>query len=146
MLMAFMVMMIRIRLVMSGIVGVGMPIFAVLVVMMLMIVRLGGLRRFGAFGVDDLALHPLAIAAAARVAMPRAAVAAGAVFGFFLGLAMRALVGFDQRLTVGDGDLVIVGMNFAESEKAVAVATIFDEGGLQRRFDPRDFRQIDVAA
>src|ERR1700742_1420134 len=133
MLMAFMVMMIRIRLVMSGIVGVGMPIFAVLVVMMLMIVRLGGLRRFGAFGVNDLALHPLAIAAAAGVAMPRTAVAAGAVFGFFLGLARRAFVGFDQRLTVGDRNLVVVGVDFAESQEAVAIAAIFDEGGLQRR-------------
>jgi hypothetical protein len=65
MLMTFMVVMICIRLVMPGIVGVGVPVFALRVVMMLMIVRLGGLRRFGAFRVDDLALHPLAIAAAA---------------------------------------------------------------------------------
>src|ERR1700733_10951815 len=112
MLIAFMVMMIRIRLVMPGIVGMGMPVFAVLVVMILMIVRLGRLRWFGIFRVDDLALHPFAIATAARVAMPRTAVAAGAVFGFFLGLAMRALVGFDQRLAVGDRNLVIVGVDF----------------------------------
>src|SRR5580698_8485182 len=112
MLMAFMVMMIRIRLVMPGIVGVDMPVFTVLVVMMLMIVRLDGLRWFGAFRVDNLALHPLAIAAAARVAMPRTAMAAGAVFGFFLGLAMRAFVGFDQCLTIGDRNLVVVGVDF----------------------------------
>jgi len=72
--------------------------------------------------------------------------AAGAVFGFFLRLAMRALVGFDQRLTIGDRDLVIVGMDFAEGEKAVAIAAIFDESGLQRRFDAGDLRQINVAA
>ncbi len=59
---------------------------------------------------------------------------------------MGALVGLDQGLTIGDGDLVIVGMNFAEGEEAVAVAAIFDEGGLQRRFDPRDLGEIDVAA
>ena len=59
---------------------------------------------------------------------------------------MGALVGLDQRLTIGDRDLVIVGMNFAEGEEAVAIAAIFDEGGLQRRFDARDLRQIDVAA
>jgi len=29
---------------------------------------------------------------------------------------------------------------------AVAIAAVFDEGGLQRRFDPRDLGQIDVAA
>ena len=67
------VMMTDICLVMFGIMRVAMAGFAVVV--MLMVVRLGGVRRFGAFGVDDLALHPLAIAAAARVAMPRAAVA-----------------------------------------------------------------------
>jgi hypothetical protein len=146
MLMALMVMMADIRLMMFGIVGVAVTGFAVVVIMMLMIVRLGGLRRFGAFRVDDLALHPIAIATAARVAMPRTAVAAGTVFGFFLGLAMRAFVGFDQRLTVGDRNLVIVGMDFAESQEAVAIAAIFDEGGLQRRFYAGDLGEIDIAA
>ena len=83
--------------------------------------------------------------APARTAMARTA-AAGAVLGFFLRLAMGTLIGFDQRLTIGDGDLIVVGMNFAEGEKAVAVAAILDEGGLQRRFDPRDLRQINIAA
>jgi hypothetical protein len=53
---------------------------------------------------------------------------------------MGTLIGFDQRLTIGNGDLIVIGMNFAEGEEAVAVAAIFDEGGLQRRFDPRDLR------
>ena len=52
------------------------------------------------------------------------------VLVLFLGLAMGALVGLDQGLTVGDRDLVIVGMDFAEGEEAVAVAAIFDEGRL----------------
>ena len=69
-----------------------------------------------------------------------------AVFVLFLGLAMGALVGFDQRLTVGDRDLVVVGMDFAEGKEAVAVAAIFDEGRLQRRLYAGDLGEIDVAA
>ena len=37
-------------------------------------------------------------------------------------------------------------MDFAEGEKAVAIAAVVDEGGLQRRFDARHLCQIDVAA
>ena len=37
-------------------------------------------------------------------------------------------------------------MDFAEGEEAVAVAAVVDEGGLQRRLDPRHLGQIDVAA
>ena len=36
-------------------------------------------------------------------------------------------------------------MDFAESEEAVAVAAIFDERGLQARFDADDFGEVDVA-
>ena len=43
-----------------------------------------------------------------------------------------------QGLAVSLGDLIIVGMDFAEGEKAVAVAAIIDEGRLERRFDPGD--------
>ena len=103
------------------------------------------LRRLGARILDDLALNPLTMAAPARAAVARTATT-GAVFGFFLGLAMGALVGFDQCLTVGDGNLVVVGMNFAEGEKTVTVAAIFYEGCLQRGFNPRDLGQIDIAA
>ena len=74
------------------------------------------------------------------------AAAAGAIFRFFLSLAMRAFVGLDQGLTIGDGDLVIVGMDFAEGQKAVAIATVLNEGRLQRWFDAGDFREVDVAA
>jgi len=103
------------------------------------------LRNFRARILDDLALNPLAMAAPARAAVARTA-AAGAVLGFFLRLAVRAFVGFDQRLTIGDGNLVVVGMNFAEGEKTVTVAAILDEGGLQRRLDPRDLGEINIAA
>jgi len=137
-LMAFMIVMIGVRRVMFGIVRVNA--FA-----MLMVSWLRGLRSLGQRAVDDLALHPFAVAAAARTAVPGTA-PVGTVFGFLLGLAMGALVGFDQGLTVGDRDLIIVGMDFAEGQKAVAVATVFDEGRLQRRLYARDLGEIDVAA
>jgi hypothetical protein len=92
--------------------------------------RLGrlGEARFGTF--DDFALNAVASAAAARTAVPRA-LAVGTVFVLFLGLAMGAFVGLDQGLTVGDRDLIIIGMDFAEGQKAVAVTAILDEGRLQ---------------
>jgi len=74
------------------------------------------------------------------------ATAAVTVLVFFLGLAVGALVGLDQRLTVGDRDLVVIRMDFAEGQEAVAVTAIFDKGGLQRRFDARDLGEIDIAA
>jgi hypothetical protein len=69
-----------------------------------------------------------------------------AVFDFLFRLALRTFLVLDQRLTVGDRDLVVIGMDFAEGQEAVAVAAVFDERGLQRRFDPCDFCEIDVAA
>jgi hypothetical protein len=50
-----------------------------------------------------------------------------------------------QGLAVGDWDLVVVGMDFGERQETVTVAAVFDECGLQRRFDPGDFRQVYVA-
>jgi hypothetical protein len=109
------------------------------------VMRLRGLRRLWARVLDNLALDALATAAAARIAVARPA-PVRTVFGFFLGLAMGAFVGFDQRLTIGDRNLIIVRMNFAEGEKAVPVAAIFDEGRLQGRLNARDLGEIDVAA
>jgi hypothetical protein len=105
----------------------------------------GGLR-FALGVLDDLAPDALATVAAARIAMARATAAMMTVLVLFLGLAMGALVGLDQRLTIGDRDLVIIGMDFAEGEEAVAIAAIFDKGRLQRRFDARDLGEIDIAA
>jgi hypothetical protein len=110
-----------------------------------MFIGLSGLRRVDAGVLDDLALDALAIAAAARIAVAWTAAMAGAVFVFFFGLAMGALVRLDQGLAIGDRNLIIVRMDFAESEKAVTVATIFDEGSLQGWFYARDFSEIDVA-
>jgi hypothetical protein len=120
-----------------------------MIVVIMMLMRLFGLRliltQILARALDHGALHAVAMAAAARIAMTRAA-PVGAVFAFFLGLAMGALIGFDQRLPVGDRDLIIVRMDFAEGQEAVPVAAIFDEGGLQRRLYARDLGEVDVAA
>nr|WP_311979932.1 hypothetical protein [Bradyrhizobium diazoefficiens] len=104
--------------------------------------RLG--RGIGAF--DDVAADAFALTAAAGIAVARAAAAVGAVLALFLGLAMGLLLGLDQRLPVGDRDLVIVGMDFAEGEEAVAVTAIFDESGLERGFDPGDLGEVDISA
>jgi hypothetical protein len=94
---------------------------------------------------DDFALDAIAAASAAGIAMARTA-AAVTIFVLFLGLAVGALVGLDQRLTVGNRDLVVIWMNFAESEEAMAVAAIFDKGRLQRWFYPRDLGEVNIAA
>ena len=80
------------------------------------------LHRFVAAGVRTLAVS---IAAAAR-----AAVAAMMIVGFFV-VACGACVGLDQRLPVGDRDLVIVRVDFGERQESVAIAAVFDERRLQ---------------
>jgi len=116
--------------------------------MRLAFIGLGGLRGILAGVLDDAALDAVAMAAAARIAVARAATVAagGAVLALFLGLAVGALVGLDQRLTVGDRDLIVVRVDFAERQEAVAVAAIFDERRLQRRLYARDLGEIDIAA
>jgi hypothetical protein len=144
---------------MLGLVRVGLTAFGVQVLMLLMLLmflmlvmllallRRGDLHQVGAGVLDDLALHPLATAAAALVAVARtAATVAGTIFGFFLGLAMGAFVGLDQRLAVGNRNLIIVGMDFAEGQEAMAITAILDEGRLQRRLDPCDLGEVDIAA
>ncbi|MDF0495031.1 hypothetical protein P0R27_17160 [Bradyrhizobium yuanmingense] len=108
--------------------------------------RLGGGIGAGFETFDDVAAHALAMTAAAGVAVPRAATAVRAVLALFLGLAMGLFLGLDQRLPVCDRDLVVVGMDFAEGEKAVAIAAILDEGGLERGFDPCDLGEVDIPA
>jgi len=108
------------------------------------LMRLRGLR-LGAGALDHLALDAVAMAAAAGIAMARAT-AVAAVLVLFLGLAVSAFIGLYQRLTVGDRDLVVVRMDFAESQEAVTVAAIFDEGSLQRRLDARDLGEVNVTA
>jgi hypothetical protein len=113
------------------------------VMRMLVVRESGGLGRVCVL--DDLALDAVSAATAARTAVTGAA-AAVAILVFFLGLAVGALVRLDQGLTVGNRDLIVVGMDFAEGQEAVAVAAIFDEGRLQRWFYPRDLGEVDIAA
>jgi hypothetical protein len=144
MVMAVMVMMFGVSVMLTGVVR--MIMFAVLGDKS-RIARLFGLRRIDRCVFNDVALHAFATAAAARVAMTRALVAAaGTVIGLFLGLAMGALVGLDQGLTVGYRDLVIVGMDLAEGQETMTVAAVFDESRLQRRLYARNLGKIDIAA
>lgn len=154
MVMVWMIMIVVIMLIVT--VFIMMMCFGMLMIMMFRIMemirsmisgrsRVGLRLDIGACVLDDLALHALSAAAAARIAMAGAA-AAGPVDRFFLGFAVRALVGLDQGLTVRNRDLVIVRMDFAEREKAVTVAAVFNEGGLQRRLYARDLGEIDIAA
>src|SRR6476661_498956 len=64
--------------------------------------------------------------------------------GVGLGLGFRFGLGFflQKCLPVGYRDLIVVGMDFTEGQEAVAIAAVVDEGGLQRRLDPRDLCQI----
>jgi hypothetical protein len=107
--------------------------------------RTFGRQRRSAFMSDDLALDPLAVIASASATITGPA-PRGAVFGFFLGFAMGAFVRLDQGLSVGDRNLIIVGVDFTEGKESVTVSAVFDEGGLQRRFDPRYLGEIDISA
>ena len=49
-----------------------------------------------------------------------------------------------QRFAVGHGDAVVVGMDLAEGQEAVAVAAVFHKSRLERRFNARHFGEIDV--
>ena len=102
----------------------------------------------GAFGgaCGGAAFVAAAVLAAAAPAPAAIAVAA------LVGVAVLIVLGFgslgfgaQQRLTVGHRYLVVVGMDFAERQETVAVAAILDKGGLQRWFDARHTRQIDVS-
>jgi len=141
-LMIVMVVIVRVELVLMIIVVMMLrigAIFAVMRMLMMLVMR----RGLGVL--DDLALDAFAMGAPARAAVPRTA-AAGAVLALFLGLAVGAFLGLDQGLAVGDRDLVVVRMDFAEGQEAMAIAAIFDEGCLERWLDPRDLGEIDIAA
>ena len=61
-------------------------------------------------------------------------------FGGAQALFLGGMLGFlaQQCVAVGLGDLIIIGMDFAEGEEAVAIAAIVDERRLERRFDAGD--------
>ena len=62
--------------------------------------------------------------------------------GLKFGFGGRFLV--DQGLAVGNGDLIIVGVNFVEGQEAVAVAAVIDESSLERGLHASYFCEIDI--
>ena len=108
-------------------------------------------RRAGRAGADLGSLVALAasgspasspVSAASRLRLVIVVIELGGAQPLFLG-GMFGLFG-QQRVAVGLGDLVIVGMDFAEGQEAVAIAAIIDERRLQRRFDPGHLGEIDI--
>src|SRR6185437_598243 len=107
---------------------------------------LGGFA--GSLGVlccDRIAAHHVAITVRPAVVMAVAA-ATGAAIGVRIGVALLTCFVFDQRLPVGDGDLVVIRVDFRKRQEAVTVAAIIDERRLQRRLNARDLGEIDVTA
>ncbi|KZB97346.1 hypothetical protein AU375_06462 [Methylobacterium radiotolerans] len=107
-----------------------------------LILALGGrVRVLGAHGLVGAAGTGLGAAAAGPARRrPAATLLALAVL---LGVAGLLL---EERLPVGQRDLVVVGMDLVEGQEAVAVAAILDERRLERRLNPGDLGEVDVAA
>ncbi len=59
---------------------------------------------------------------------------------------MRSRLFLDQGLTIRDGNLIIIRVDFRESKKTMPVAAVVDEGGLKRRLDPHDLGEINITA
>ncbi len=128
----------------------GFPGFGVVVVVVLVLARrmlVGAVLVGMAFGGrrfrcgERVALHDFVAASVGALAVAAATATTTAAVGTFLGLlvvARSTCVGVDQRLSVGDRDLVVVGMDFRERQEAMAVAAILDERRLQRRLDAGD--------
>ncbi len=74
------------------------------------------------------------------------AVAAVQGLGLGLGLGLRCLLFRQQFFAVGDRNLIIIGMDFAERQEPVAVTAVIDKRRLQGRFDPGYLGKIDVAS
>ena len=78
-----------------------------------------------------------------RVSMASAASLADCLFVL---LPLRLGFLFEERLTVSNRDLIVVRVNFRESEKAVAIPAIVYEGGLERRLYAGDLSEIDITS
>jgi len=65
-----------------------------------------------------------------------------------VGLIFRAgfcLLHFQQALPIRHGNLVVIRVDFAKGQEAVAIAAIFHKGRLQAGFHPHHFGQVDIA-
>src|SRR4249919_2794054 len=99
---------------------------------------LGGKR----FALYDVAIAmPSGIAMAMAPPAPSSAIVCFRVCGALVVLLLR-----NQGLPISDRDLIIVGMNFRERQKAVAIATVVDERRLQGRLNACDFCEVDITA
>ena len=52
---------------------------------------------------------------------------------------------FHEGFTIFDRNTVVIRMNFAEGQKTLPIASIFNKSSLQRRFYACHTRQIDIA-
>ena len=56
-------------------------------------------------------------------------------FHIVRGIALRALFLGNERLPIGDRDLVVIRMDLAKRQEAVPMISVIDECGLQRGLD-----------
>jgi hypothetical protein len=114
-------------------------VIVVVIMVGTMIVILGSVGMGAIFtGIAFAGTSPRPIATAIAVA---AATATPALFFLFRILDILAHQGF----AVGDRDAIVIGMDFAEGQEAMAVAAILNKSGLQGRFDPGYLSEIDIA-
>ncbi len=95
-----------------------------------------------------LAVTTTATTVAARTIVPVAALASftfGARFVLIVFGACGLSFRFEQRKTICYRDLVVVRVDFRECEEAMAIATIFHERSLKRRFDAGNACEVDIA-
>ncbi|MNE45139.1 hypothetical protein D3C80_1394110 [compost metagenome] len=65
-------------------------------------------------------------------------------FVFVVFVAGRFGFCFEQCQTIGNRDLIIIRMDFRESEEAMAITAIFHERSLKRRFDAGNACEINI--
>ena len=101
-------------------------------------------QRFARFKLGGrLVGEPFVVATAFFGALVPAAAARTVIF---LLLAMGMGVLFEKLLPIGNGDLVVIRVDFGKGEETVPVAAVIDESRLKRRFYAGDLGQIDIAA
>src|SRR4029453_3917246 len=79
---------------------------------------------------EGLALHDIGILTLRSAARALTVVRTG-TFSLPIGCAMIVFFLRNQRLPIGDGDLVIIRMDFGKGQKTVAIAAIVDESCLK---------------
>lgn len=92
-----------------------------------------------------LAITTTATTVATRTIISFGAFALGAWFVFIVFGACSFCFRFKQSETICYRNLVVVRMDFRECEETMAIAAIFHERSLKRRFDAGDACEIDIA-